>query len=259
MRSKFLIATTAAGALLAAAGLAAAQTTHEAAPGAANATHGQAQGQAGVQDKGRGSAQTGAGNIGMRSDREMGTVNTERSEQNQQLGEGNTERNQRKEQTGASSKQQIEHNNQRSEEKVQHHRQHSETTGERNTAGDRRGVDNEEKGLRGPGRAQSNEGMRERSEQRSSRFESARSVRLSPEQRTKIHDTFIHERVQRVEHPDFSLRVGAIVPRDVQIYDVPEDVVMVIPEYRGLKYIIVRNEVIFLDPDTLQIVAIMPA
>jgi hypothetical protein len=62
-----------------------------------------------------------------------------------------------------------------------------------------------------------------------------------------------------MDHPDFALRVGTAVPRSVQVYDVPEDIVVVVPQYRGLKYIFVRDEVVFLDPDTLEIVAIMPA
>jgi len=101
--------------------------------------------------------------------------------------------------------------------------------------------------------------MGHRSAQGNSRFESARSVRLSTQQRTKIRDTFIHERVGRVERLNFALRVGTSIPCDVQVYDVPEDIVTVVLEYRGLKYIIVRDEVIFLGPDTLEIVAITRA
>lgn len=104
-----------------------------------------------------------------------------------------------------------------------------------------------------------NEGVGQRSEQGSGRFESARSVRLSPQQRTKVRDAFIHERVGQVERPNFALRVGTSIPWDIQVYDVPEDVVTIVPEYRGLKYIIVHNEVIFLDLETLEVVAIVPA
>jgi hypothetical protein len=186
-----------------------------------------------------------------KSDREMGA------------GSRNTER---KEQMGAGDREEMQHNNQRSEEKrpnnqrseenMQRRDERSETTGERNR--EHGGVKHEGTG---PGRAQSNEGINERnrsdrmksnegmrSEQGGNRFESARSVRLSNQQRTKIRETFTHEHVQRVDHPDFALRVGTTVPRDVQVYDVPEDIVVVVPEYRGLKYIIVGTEVVFLDP-----------
>ena len=151
---------------------------------------------------------------------------------------------------------------------MQRRDQRGETTGERTReqsgvkhegVGPGRAQSNEGINRNGGDRMQNNEGMGQRSEQGGSRFESARSVKLSNQQRTKIRETFIHEHVQRVDHPDFALRVGTPVPRDVQVYDVPEDIVVVVPQYRGLKYIIVRNEVVFLDPDTLEIVAIMPA
>jgi Protein of unknown function (DUF1236) len=280
MPRKFLLATTAAAALLGAASLGAAQGTQQGAPGGAG-MHSQTpgggveenrgQGQAGVQQDRRGNERSGQVNTRMqsdhKSDREMGASgrNTER---NEQMGAGNEERNQRRE-MGAGNREEMQHNNQRSDENMRQREQRSETSGERNR--ERRGVNHEGTGpgraqsneginpRNGPDRAQSNEGMGQRSEQGQSRFESARSVRLSTEQRTKIRDTFTHEHVQRVEHPDFALRVGTTVPRNIEVYDVPEDIVVVVPEYRGLKYIIVRDEVVFLDPYTLRIVAIMPA
>jgi len=195
----------------------------------------------------------------------------ENKERGQNIGAGNEE-HRRNQEMGAPNRDESQRNNQRSEEYKARGDQRTEGTGERSR--ERAGVKHEgTREQRGqvprnnhPGRAQSNEGigprnegMGQRSEQGSGGFESARSVRLSTQQRTKIRDTFIHERVARVEHPNFALRVGTTIPRDVQVYDVPEDIVTVVPEYRGLKYIIVRNEVIFLDPDTLEIVAIMPA
>jgi hypothetical protein len=286
MPRKFLLATTAAAALLGAASLGAAQGTHQGEPGGATGMHSQAQGsgtqeergQAGVQQNRGANEQRGEANTRMqsgKSDREMGAgQNTERNQQmgagkeeNQpQKGAGNEER--QHQEMGAGNKEEMQRNNQRSEENTRERGRRSETTGERNR--ERGGMKHEGTG---PGRAQSNEGINERtgpgrmqgnergqrSEEGNSRFESARSVRLSNQQRTKIRDTFTHEHVQRVDHPDFSLRVGTAVPRSVQVYDVPEDIVMIVPQYRGLKYIIVRDEVVFLDPDTLEIVAIMPA
>jgi hypothetical protein len=269
MPRKFLLATTAVAALLGAASLGAAQGTQQGGPGGgANDMHRQGQGggvqenhgqgQVGVQEKRGGSEQRGEANTRMQSD----------GKSDRETGAGNrsTERNQR---MGTGDREEMQRNNQRSEEKTQRRDQRSETTGERNRehggvkhegTGPGRAQSNEGINPRNsPDRMQSNEGMGQRSGQGSGRFESARSVRLSNQQRTKIRETFVHEHVQRVDHPDFALRVGTSVPRDVQVYDVPEDIVVVVPEYRGLKYIIVGNEVVFLDPETLQIVAIMPA
>jgi hypothetical protein len=257
MPRKFLLATTAAAALLGAASFGVAQGTQQGSPGGATGMHSQDQG-VGVQENRGGSEQRGEANTRMQSDR--------KSDRETGAGNSSTERNR---QMGTDDREEMRRNNQRSEENTLRRDQRSETTGERNR--EHGGVKHEGTGpghaqsneginpRNSPDRMQSNEGMGQRSGQGSGRFESARSVRLSNQQRTKIRETFVHEHVQRVDHPDFALRVGTSVPRDVQVYDVPEDIVVVVPEYRGLKYIIVGNEVVFLDPDTLEIVAIMPA
>jgi hypothetical protein len=276
MPRKFWLATTAAAALLGAASLGAAQNMQPGGSDGANGMHSQhegggvqegpGRGQAGVQENRGASEQRGENNTRMQSDRnrEMGAGKS--TERNERTGAGNEERSQRRE-MGAGNREEMQRNNQRSEENTRTRNQRSDETGERHRerggvnhegTGPGRAQSNEGINRNGPGRAQSNEGMGQRSEQEQ-RFESARSVRLSNEQRTKIRDTFTHEHVQRVEHPDFALRVGTPVPRGVQLYDVPEEIVTVVPEYRGLKYIIVRNDVVFLDPYTLRIVAIMPA
>jgi len=49
------------------------------------------------------------------------------------------------------------------------------------------------------------------------------------------------------------------VPDTVTFYDLPETIVDIVPEYRGFDYIVVRDELVIIDPDTLEIVAILPA
>jgi hypothetical protein len=85
------------------------------------------------------------------------------------------------------------------------------------------------------------------------------AVHLTEERRAKIHDTIIHRHEGRVDSVNFSLSVGTRVPRTVHVYDMPEDVVTIVPEYRGFKYIIVHDELLVLDPETLEIVAVIPA
>jgi Protein of unknown function (DUF1236) len=85
------------------------------------------------------------------------------------------------------------------------------------------------------------------------------SVHLSQEQHTKIHEVITHDRTAVVDHVDFSVSVGTAVPRSIRVYDVPVDIVDIVPEYRGFRYFIVRDEVVIVDPETLEIVAIIPA
>ena len=86
------------------------------------------------------------------------------------------------------------------------------------------------------------------------------SVQLSQDQRTKIKDVIVRDRnVARVGSANFSVSVGARVPRDVHVTVLPPEVVTIVPEYRGFEYVLVGDQLLIIDPDTLEIVAILPA
>jgi hypothetical protein len=85
------------------------------------------------------------------------------------------------------------------------------------------------------------------------------STTLSSDQRTHLHETIAGGGVHRVDHVDFSLSVGVRVPDTVTFYDIPETIVDIVPEYRGFRYIVVGDELVIIDPDTLEIVAVLAA
>jgi len=85
-------------------------------------------------------------------------------------------------------------------------------------------------------------------------------AKLSTEQRTKIVDVIRKEHVEPVNNVDFSVSVGTRVPRDrVHLLALPSDVVTIYPEWRGYEFFMVRNEIIVVDPRTLEIVDVLPA
>jgi hypothetical protein len=88
---------------------------------------------------------------------------------------------------------------------------------------------------------------------------SAKSVQLSSEQRTKIHATLSNKRAERVTNVNFEIRVGARVPRTVRFYPLPVEIVEIVPEYQGYDYVLVGDEILIIDPETLEIVAVLPA
>lgn len=88
---------------------------------------------------------------------------------------------------------------------------------------------------------------------------SAKSVQLSSEQRTKIHATFAKGRAERITNANFTIRVGARVPRTVRFYPLPVEIVDIVPEYQGYDYVLVGDEILIIDPETLEIVAVLPA
>jgi hypothetical protein len=86
------------------------------------------------------------------------------------------------------------------------------------------------------------------------------SVRLSQDQRTRVKDVIVRDRnVARVNSANFSVNVGARVPRDVHVSVLPPDVVTIVPEYRGFEYVVVGDQLLIIDPNTLEIVDILPA
>ena len=90
---------------------------------------------------------------------------------------------------------------------------------------------------------------------------SSGSVQLSQEQRTKVHSIVVKESSARVENVSFSVSVGTVIPQDihVKVRPLPVEVVEIVPQYRGFRFIIVRDEIIIIDPNTFKIVAIIVA
>ena len=79
----------------------------------------------------------------------------------------------------------------------------------------------------------------------------------STEQRTKITSVIRSQRVEPVTNVNFNISVGTRVPRDVHFYPLPAEVVTIYPEWRGYDYILVREQIIVLDPRTHEIVAVL--
>jgi hypothetical protein len=86
------------------------------------------------------------------------------------------------------------------------------------------------------------------------------NVQLSQDQRTKIKDVVVGGRnVARADNVNFNIRVGVAVPRTVHVAVLPAEVVTIVPEYRGFEYVVVGDQLLIIDPNTLEIVAILPA
>jgi hypothetical protein len=86
------------------------------------------------------------------------------------------------------------------------------------------------------------------------------NVQLTQDQRTKIKDVVVRDRnVARADSVNFNIRVGVAVPRTVHVAVLPAEVVTIVPEYRGFEYVVVGDQLLIIDPNTLEIVAILPA
>jgi uncharacterized protein DUF1236 len=86
------------------------------------------------------------------------------------------------------------------------------------------------------------------------------SVNISVENRTKIHDIIIKERsAPRVEHVDFNVSVGTVVPKTFRLVTVPSTIVSIEPSWRGYEYFLVGDQIIIVNPRSMEIVAVLDA
>jgi hypothetical protein len=84
-------------------------------------------------------------------------------------------------------------------------------------------------------------------------------AKLSAEQRSKITTVFRQQNVQKLTNVNFSIAVGTRVPRTVSFYPLPTQIVEIYPAWRGYEFFLVRNEVVVVDPNTLEIIAVLDA
>jgi hypothetical protein len=86
------------------------------------------------------------------------------------------------------------------------------------------------------------------------------NINLTPEKRTRIHEVIVNERnAPRVNSPNFNVSVGAQVPRTVRFAALPRTIVEIEPEWRGFEYFMIADQIVIVDPKTMEIVAILDA
>jgi hypothetical protein len=68
-----------------------------------------------------------------------------------------------------------------------------------------------------------------------------------------------NQHVQPTTNVNFSIAVGTRVPRTVSFHPLPTEIVDIYPSWRGYEFFLVRDEIIVVDPRTLEIVAVLEA
>lgn len=96
------------------------------------------------------------------------------------------------------------------------------------------------------------EGSEGRSEHRGS------IANVTSEQRTRVKTVFTRHHVEPARNLNVSVNVGVALPRSVHLYPVPEDIVLIVPDYRGYDYIMLDDDrVAIVDPETFEVVDII--
>jgi len=93
------------------------------------------------------------------------------------------------------------------------------------------------------------------------RGERGGSVQLSEDQRSQIKTVIGRGSGARLSrgNVNFDISVGTRVPRSVHFVTLPSEIVSIVPQYRGFEYFLVEDEIVIVDPHTLEIVAVIPA
>jgi hypothetical protein len=84
-------------------------------------------------------------------------------------------------------------------------------------------------------------------------------AKLSTEQRTKVTTVIKQQHVAPVTNVNFSISVGTRVPRDVSFHPLPAEIVTIYPDWRGYEFIVVHDQIVVIDPNSLEIVAVLDA
>ena len=82
---------------------------------------------------------------------------------------------------------------------------------------------------------------------------------LSTEHHARFRDTIRGEKIAPLNDVRFSVTIGEAVPRTVHLNRLPAQVLEYAPQYRGYEYILVRDDILIVDPRTLRIVAVIAA
>ena len=69
---------------------------------------------------------------------------------------------------------------------------------------------------------------------------------IAPELSVKFHDD-VKVKKYKSHKWDGDLKVGVVVPADVELYDVPDDVIVATPALKGHKYVYLNDQVYVVD------------
>ena len=83
------------------------------------------------------------------------------------------------------------------------------------------------------------------------------SAKLSTEQRTSISAVIKQQNIRPATNVNFSISIGTHVPRSVGFHPLPVEIVTIYPDWRGYEMFLVGNQIVVVNPRTLEIVAVL--
>ncbi len=87
------------------------------------------------------------------------------------------------------------------------------------------------------------------------------NIHISGVQKTKLHDALSGSKAirhYRASEMHFTVEAGTRLPDDVEFYDAPAEFIGIDPEFSGYKIVVLDDEILVIDPETREIVEIIP-
>jgi hypothetical protein len=82
-------------------------------------------------------------------------------------------------------------------------------------------------------------------------------LRLTPTQKTAILKA-VREKSATLRPPaSFSIVVGEMVPPSIELYILPDNALAEVPEAKSVKYTVLQNQVVLVDPTNMRIVDVL--
>ncbi len=109
-----------------------------------------------------------------------------------------------------------------------------------------------------PAQSQSSQSTTVKSQATTGQGAAGTAANLSTEQRTKITTVIKQQKVAPIQ-ANFTINVGTRVPESVRFHPLPQEVIVIYPEWRGYDYVLVGDSILVIDPRSREIVAVLPA
>jgi hypothetical protein len=82
-------------------------------------------------------------------------------------------------------------------------------------------------------------------------------IDLTPQQRSRLYQAVIQEKVRTPPPADAVLTVGAQLPGSVELYLLPDTIAAELPAAKQYKYTVWKDQVLLVDPTNLKVVEII--
>jgi hypothetical protein len=88
---------------------------------------------------------------------------------------------------------------------------------------------------------------------------SANRVQLTEEKRTNLGQTLAKEsNLNRANNINVSVNIGTRLPKSVRLVALPASIIAIVPEYRTYRYVVVDDQICIVNPNSYEIVEVIP-